>query len=130
MATAAFCNSTVNLEMDEVKLAMDEKPEEITIHCNGRITARSAVMFEREVRDRSIRQSRGNGVAVINRIVFDLSNVTRIDNAGLKALLDVWAAGQKKCCSVEVVNFGHQSFRRTSLARLNQAFTRMLALFA
>lgn len=127
MATAAFCDT--RLDMDEVKLEMDEKPEEITIRCNGRITAGSADMFQREVRDRSIPQSRGKGVAVINRIVFDLSNVTRIDNAGLKALLDVWAAGQKKCCSVEVINFGPQSLRRAPLARLSQAFTRMLALF-
>src|SRR6185312_3746135 len=129
MATAAFCETTVRLDMEEMKLEMEEKTEEITIRCNGKITAESADIFQREVRDRSIPQSRGKGVAVINRIIFDLSNVTRIDNAGLKALLDVWAAGQKKCCTVEVVNFGPQSFRRASLARLNLAFTRMLALF-
>jgi anti-anti-sigma regulatory factor len=108
---------------------MDEKPEEITICCSGRITAESAYMFQRKVRENSIPGSRGKGVAVINRIVLDLSNVTHIDNAGLEALLDVWTAGQRKSCSVEVINLGPQTLKRTSLIRLDQAFRKMLALF-
>ena len=79
-ATPAYCFTTLQINMDE-------KPEEITIHCNGKITAESAYMFEREVRDNSIPVSRGKGVAAINRIVLDLSNVSHIDNAGLGALL-------------------------------------------
>lgn len=122
MATPAYCLTTL-------KIDMDEKPEEITICCSGRITAESAYMFQREVRENSIPGSRGKGVAVINRIVLDLSNVTHIDNAGVEALLDVWTAGQRKSCSVEVVNFGPQALRRASLVRLDQAFRKMLALF-
>lgn len=122
MATLAYCFATLELDMDE-------KPEEVTIHCHGRITAESAHMFQREVRDNCIPVSRGKGVPVINRIVLDLSNVTHIDNAGLEALLDVWTASQRKACSVEIINFGPQAFRRASLGRLNQAFRTMLALF-
>ena len=122
MATPEYCFATL-------KLNMDEKPEEIIIRCHGRITAESAYMFQREVRDHSIPISRGKGVPVINRIVLDLSNVTHIDNAGLEALLNVWTAGQRKACSVEIINFGPQRFRRSSLGRLHQAFMRTLALF-
>lgn len=122
MAAPAYCFTTLTF-------SMDEKPEEITIHCNGKITAESAYMFQREVRDNSIPVSRGKGVAAINRIVLDLSNVTHIDNAGLQALLDVWTAGQRKACDVEIVNFGPQAFKRAFLTRLNQAFRKMLALF-
>jgi anti-anti-sigma regulatory factor len=86
-------------------------------------------MFEREVRDNTIPISRGKGVAVINRIVLDLSNVTHIDNAGLEALLGVWTAGQRKSCGVEVIKFGPQTHRRASLNRLDRAFKKMLALF-
>lgn len=121
MAAPAYCFTTLQINMDE-------KPEEITIHCNGKITAESAYMFEREVRDNSIPISRGNGVPVINRIVLDLSNVTHIDNAGLEALLGVWTAGQRKSCSVEVINFGPQPLRRAFLNKLDRAFRKMLAL--
>ncbi len=123
MATPAYCYTTATINMDE-------KPEEITIRCKGRITAESAHMFQRELRDHTIPQPRANGFAVIKRIVLDLSNVTHIDSAGLKALLDFWAAGKDKCCSVEVINFRPQASRRAPLLRLNHAFTRMLALFA
>ena len=122
MAAPAYCFTTL-------KIDLDEKPEEITICCNGKITAESAYMFEREVRDNAIPVSRGNGIAVINRIVFDLSNVTHIDNAGLEALLGVWTAGQRKSCSVEIINFGPQALRRAFLNKLDRAFKKMLALF-
>jgi anti-anti-sigma regulatory factor len=122
VAAPAFC-------FTNLKLSMDEKPEEIIIRCNGRITADSADMFQREVCVRSIPVSRGKGVPVINRIVLDLSNVTHIDDAGLKSLLDVWTAGQRKACSLEIINFGPQTFRLALLRRLSQAFRKMLALF-
>jgi anti-anti-sigma factor len=122
MAAPAYCFTTLQINMDE-------KPEEITIHCNGKITAESAYMFEREVRDNSIPISRGKGVAAINRIVLDLSNVTQIDNAGLEALLGVWTAGQRKSCNVEIVNLGPQALRRAFLNKLDRAFKKMLALF-
>ena len=86
-------------------------------------------MFEREVRENTVPMSRGKGVVAINRIVLDLSNVTQIDNAGLEALLGVWAAGQRKSCSVEIVNFGPQPLRRASLNKLDRAFKKILALF-
>ena len=121
-ATPAYCMATLQIDMDE-------KPEEVTICCSGRITAESAYMFQREVRENTSPMSRGKGVAVINRIVLDLSNVTHIDNAGLEALLGVWTAGQRKSCSVEVINFGPQTLRRASLNKLDRAFRKILALF-
>jgi anti-anti-sigma regulatory factor len=121
VATLAYC-------FTNLKLTVDEKPEEIIIRCNGRITADSADMFQREVCGRSIPVSRGKGIAVINRIVIDLSNVTHIDGAGLVALLDIWTAGQRKACSLEIINFGPQTFRPTLLRTLSQTFSKILAL--
>jgi anti-anti-sigma regulatory factor len=121
-ATPAYCMATLQIDMVE-------KPEEVTICCSGRITAESAYMFEREVRENTSPMSRGKGVAVINRIVLDLSNVSHIDNAGLEALLGVWTAGQKKSCSVEVINFGPQTLCRAFLNKLDRAVRKILALF-
>jgi anti-anti-sigma factor len=122
VATPAYCFATLEIDMDE-------KPEEVTLHCKGRITAESAHMFQRDVRDNCIPVSRGKGVPVINRVILDLSNVTYIDNVGLEALLNVWTAGQRKACSVEIINHGPQTLKRGSLLRLDRAFRRMLALF-
>jgi anti-anti-sigma regulatory factor len=111
-----------------LKIDLDEKPEEITIRCNGKITAESAYMFEREVRDNAIPGSRGKGVQVINRIILDLSNVTNIDNAGLKALLDVWTAGQRKSCSVEIINFAASAGKPSIIRSLAHLLRKMRAV--
>lgn len=121
MTTPAYCFATL-------KMDMDEKPEEITIRCNGRITAESAHMFQREIRDNCIPVSRGKGVPVINRVILDLSNVTQIDNVGLEALLDVWMEGQRKSCSVEIINRGPQGVNRGSFVSLGRVFRSMLAV--
>lgn len=120
MATPAYCFTTV-------KINLNEKPEEITIRCNGKITAESAYMFQREVHEHCLPQPRGKDLSMLKRIVLDLSNVTRIDHTGLKALLDVCTDGERKHCKVEVINFSPRAFRLASLARLNHAFTRILA---
>jgi anti-anti-sigma regulatory factor len=122
VAAPAYC-------FTNLKLSMDEKPEEIIIRCNGRITADSADMFQREVCGRSIPVSRGKGLPAINRIVLDLSNITHIDDAGLEALIDIWTAGHRNACRLEIINFGPQTFRLALLRRLSQAFRKMLALF-
>lgn len=123
MATPAYCFTTL-------KIDMDEKPEEVTICCNGRITAESAYMFQREVCGHTIPTSRGKGVPVIGRIVLDLSNVTHIDNAGMEALLAVWTAAQHKSCSVEVVNFGHAAGELPIKAMVDRLLRKMRTLFA
>jgi anti-anti-sigma factor len=121
MAAPAYCFTTL-------KIDMDEKPEEITVRCSGKITAESASMFEREVRDNSIPISRGKGVAVINRIVLDLSKVTHIDNAGLEALLGIWTAGQRKSCSVEIVNFASAAGKLSIMRGFDHLLGKMRAI--
>lgn len=122
MATPAYCFTTL-------KIDMDEKPEEITICCNGRITAESAYMFQREVRDHAICESRGKGVPGICRILLDVSNVTHIDNAGMEALLEVWTAGQRKSCNVELINRGPSTRKLLPMARLDHLLRKVRTLF-
>jgi len=118
MAAPAYCFTALTIDMDE-------KPEEITICCKGRITAESADRFQRAVRDHAVPGSRGKGVAGICRIVLDISNVTYIDNAGLGALLSVWTAGQRKSCSVEIVNFASSAGKLSVLRGLDRLWRKM-----
>lgn len=120
MVTTVFCAT-------RLKFDLEEKPEEAIVHCHGRITAESAESFQSEVRGHTIPASRGKGVATIGRIILDLSNVTHIDNDGLRALFEIWTAGQQKSCSVEVINLGRSAGKLPALARLDHLWTRMRA---
>ncbi len=112
-----------------LKLVFEESSQEAIVHCDGRITAASSEMLQREIAGNLIPISRGKVAAVNTRIVLDLSRVTYVDNVGLEALLRIWTASQSKCCSVEIINRGPQTLKRWSWLRLDRAFRRMLALF-
>ena len=113
-----------------LKLSLEEKPEETIIYCNGRITADSAEMFHREIRDHVIPVSRGKGVAVTNRIVLDLSNVSFVDSTGLGTLFNLWTEARKSACDLEIVNLSPRVQNLMSLTRLDQVFTKMKGLFS
>lgn len=114
----------------ELKLDLEETPEETVVRCTGKITARSAETFQGEICDRAIPASRGKGVAHICRIVLDLSNVSYVDTTGLGAMFAVWKAGQSRSCEVEIVNLSARARPRASLGRLAQAFNRIRGLFS
>jgi anti-anti-sigma regulatory factor len=123
MTAPAYCFTTLKTETDQ-------KPEEVTICSNGKITAESAERFQREIRDHSVPAPSGQGFVVPSRIVLDLSNVTHIDNAGFEALLGVWTNSQKKACRVEVINRGDRTAKRGSVSLLERAFRKMMGLVA
>ena len=113
-----------------LKLSLEEKPEETIIYCHGRITADSAEMFHREIRDHVIPVSRGKGVAVTNRIVLDLSNVSFVDSTGLGTLFNLWTEAQRSACDLEIVNLSPRVQKLLSLTRLDQFFTKVKGLFS
>jgi len=113
-----------------LKLSLEEKAEETIIYCNGKITAGSAEMFHTEIRDHVIPISRGKGVAVTNRIVLDLSNVSFVDSTGLGTLFNLWTDARRSGCDLELVNLSPRVQKLVSLTRLDQAFTRVKSLFS
>lgn len=122
MATQAFSAPGLRLELEE-------KAEETIVHCFGRITAESAEQFQTYIRDNVIPASRGKDMAVTNRIILDLGNVTFIDSTGLGALLGVWTAAQRRSCDMEVVNLGSRVEELFAITKLDQVFTKMKGLF-
>lgn len=113
-----------------LRLDLEEGPEETIVHCFGKITARTAPMFQCEVQGRVIPDSRGKGMAVTCRIVLDFSRVTYVDSAGLGALLAIWKAAQSRSCAVEIVNLGRGPEMLASVNRLDQAFSKIRGLFS
>jgi anti-anti-sigma factor len=111
-------------------LTLEEKAEETIIYCAGKITADSAEVFQSEIRDHVIPMSRGKGVAVTNRIVLDLSDVSFVDSAGLGTLFGLWKAAQIKACDLEIVNLSPRVKKLMSLTRLDQFFGRVKGLFS
>ncbi|HEX7288670.1 MAG TPA: STAS domain-containing protein [Candidatus Angelobacter sp.] len=113
-----------------LKLDLEETPEETVVRCRGKITVRSAQMFQSEICGRVIPASRGKGVATTCRIVLDLSQVTYVDSTGLGALFAVWKAGQSRSCEVEIINLGRRAEMLASVTRLDHAFSRIRGLFS
>ena len=54
-----------------LKLQLEQKPNEIIVHCEGKITAENSAAFQREIRD-LIPESQGQIAAKSYRIVLDL----------------------------------------------------------
>ena len=123
MASRAF-------DFPGLKLTLEEKAEETIIYCTGKITADSAEVFQSEIRDHVIPMSRGKGVAVTNRIVLDLSNVSFVDSNGLGTLFTLWKAANAKACDLEIVNLSPRVEKLVSVARLDQVFYRLKGLFS
>jgi len=115
--------ATQPLSPSGLKLQWEERPNEIVVHCRGRITAENSEVFQREIRD-LIAKSSGQVGAIAYRIVLDLSNVTHVDSAGLGALLGAWMAAQSKGCELEIANLNQQVERVVEMTKLHSVFSR------
>jgi len=115
--------ATQPLSPPGLKLQLEEKPNEIVVHCKGRITAENSEVFQREIRD-LIPKSGGQAGAITYRIVLDLSNVTHVDSAGLGALLGAWTAAQRKGCDLELANLNPPVEKVVEMTKLHTVFKR------
>jgi anti-anti-sigma factor len=111
------------LRFPGLRLTLEEKAEETIVYCSGKLTSDSAEVFQSEIADHVIPVSRGKGLAVTNRIVLDLSNVTFVDGTGLRALFILWTAAQKTACELVIVNFNVEVRELVSRAKLDQVFS-------
>ncbi len=112
-----------------IQLELEEHAEETIVHCTGTLTAQSAEVFQTEIRDRLIPDSRGKGVAVNCRIVLDLSTVTYVDSTGLGALVAVWTAAQRRSCDIVIANLSPRVERLVTMTKLDQVFNKMRTIF-
>jgi anti-anti-sigma factor len=115
--------ATQPLSPFELKLQLEQRPNETIVHCKGRITAENSEVFRREIRD-LIPESRAQIAAITYRIVLDLSNVTHVDSTGLGALLGAWTAAQNKGCALEIANLNPRVEKLVEITKLDTLFKR------
>jgi anti-anti-sigma factor len=115
--------ATQPLSPHALKVQLEEKPDEIIVHCAGRITAENSQTFQREIRE-LIPESRNQIATIARKIVLDLSNVTHVDSTGLGALLGAWTAAQGKGCDLEIANLNPRVEKLVEITKLDTVFKR------
>jgi anti-sigma B factor antagonist len=71
----------------------------IVVHCNGRLVA--------GVHD-TLYVKVSQLIPETNRIVLDLTNLTRVDSMGLGTLVRLYVSARSGGCSLELINLGKQ----------------------
>jgi len=71
----------------------------VVVQCRGPLTAECSDFLKREVKSRI----RGKG-----RMVLDLSDVTRMDSAGLGAIVGLYASARGRSCDFDLINLNKQ----------------------
>lgn len=128
MASKPVVVYNLSLELQGLKLDVEEKTSETIIHCTGKINAENAAAFQEHLRG-LIPDSRGHVAAVTLRIILDLSNVTHVDSTGLGALLGAWTTAQRKGCDLEIANLNPHVGKLVEVTKLDTVFKKMKDLF-
>ena len=77
----------------------DEKPTEITVHCDGRIASGTTELLSTTVRPLL---SEGNKVAL------DMANVTYMDSSGLGTIVSLYASAENASCQLKLINLNQR----------------------
>jgi anti-sigma B factor antagonist len=96
----------------ELKLEMVKTPEEILVHCIGKISSANASMLQTTIRGL---------IPETKRIVLDLTEVNYLDSSGLGALVTAYLSAKRQHCELRLVNLNKQLkelFRVTKLASI------------
>ncbi len=96
----------------ELNLEAVRTPEEITVHCTGRITSASSARLQTTVRPL---------MSETKLVVLDLTNVTYMDSSGLGAIVGLYVSAKRQKCGLKLINLSQrlqELFRITKLAKV------------
>jgi anti-sigma B factor antagonist len=79
----------------ELKIEVEKKPEQTTVHCAGRITSGTAEMLKGIVRP---------VISEAKRVVLSLTDVSFLDSSGLGTIVGLWVSAKKAKCDLKIVN--------------------------
>ncbi len=94
----------------ELKLETVRTPEEITVHCSGRITSATTGLLQTTVR---------NLLPETKSLVLDLTDVNHMDSSGLGTIVGLYISARRQRCALKLINLNQRLqdlFRITKLA--------------
>jgi anti-sigma B factor antagonist len=101
------------LPISELTFETVKTPEEILVHCTGRITSTSSPTLQTTIRAL---------IPGTNRIVLDLTDVSYLDSSGLGALVSIYLSAKRQNCELKLINLNRRLKELFSLTRLASVF--------
>ncbi len=98
------------IPIPELHLETIRTPEEIIVHCTGRITSATSALLQTTVRGL---------IPETECVVLDLTDVKYMDSSGLGAIISLYVSAKRQHCGLKLVHLNQrlqELFRRTKLA--------------
>jgi anti-sigma B factor antagonist len=96
--------------ISELNLEIVRSPEEIIVHCSGRISSATSAQLQAAVRE---------VIPQTKCVVLDLTNVNYMDSSGLGAVVALYLSAKRQGCRLKLINLSQRLqdlFRLTKLA--------------
>jgi anti-anti-sigma factor len=98
------------ISISDLNLDVVTAPEEIIVHCTGKIISSTTGRLQTTVRDL---------IPKTQRIVLDLTNVSYLDSSGLGAIVGLYLSARRQNCALKLIHLNkrlQELFRITKLA--------------
>jgi len=109
----AVMAATSAIPAPELTLNIEKSPAQTTVHCTGRVTARSSELLLNTVRPL---------IPETKRVVLDLSHLEYLDSSGLGTIVRLWMTGKKANCELKVVNLSPRIKDLFTLTNISSIF--------
>jgi anti-sigma B factor antagonist len=103
-------------KVPELTFVVDTAPENIVVHCSGRITSATVDLLRSTVRPLLTPETKS--------LVLDLSNVNYLDSSGLGAIIGLYVTGKSAHCTFTLINLNARLKELLSLTRLGEVLTK------
>jgi anti-sigma B factor antagonist len=100
------------IPISELSLDTVRSPEQIMVHCTGKINSGTSALLQTTVR---------NLIPETECLVLDLTDVTYMDSSGLGAIVGLYVSAKRQHCRLKLINLSQrlqQLFRLTKLASI------------